>query len=76
MRGSLFGGKVDNDTLVHSKKSREQKTAEEESIGEYKTASEITAEEEEEKYSIYLQQQQTSCSAAQPQLAPSEGAPF
>jgi hypothetical protein len=75
MRGSLFGGKVNNDTLVHSKKSREQKTAEEESIGEYKTSSEITAEEEE-KYSIYLQQQQTSCSAAQPQLAPSEGAPF
>jgi hypothetical protein len=40
---------------VHSVKSREQKAAEEENIGEYKKASEITAEEEE-KYSIYLQQ--------------------
>jgi hypothetical protein len=65
MRGSLFGGKVDNDTLVRSVKSREQKMAEEENIGEYKTASEITAGEEE-KYSIYLQQQQTSHLATQP----------
>jgi hypothetical protein len=75
MRGSLFSGKVDKDTLVHSVESREQKAAEEENIGAYKRASKITAEEEE-KYSTYLQQQQTSCSAAQPQLAPSGGAPF
>jgi hypothetical protein len=56
MRGSLFGGKVDNDTLVRFVESREQKAAEKENIGEYKRASEITAEEEE-KYSTYLQQQ-------------------
>jgi hypothetical protein len=75
MRGSLFGGKVDKDTLVHSVESRGQKAAEEENIGKYKKASKTTAEEEE-KYSIYLQRQQTSCLAAQPQLAPSGGAPF
>jgi hypothetical protein len=74
MRGSLFGGKVDKDTLVCSVESREKKAAEEENIGEYKRASKTMAEEG--KYIIYLQQQQTSCSAAQPQLAPSRGAPF
>jgi hypothetical protein len=74
MRGSLFGGKVDKDTLVRAVESREQKAAEEENIGEYKKASKTMAEEE--KYSIYLRQQQTSCSAAQPQLASSGGAPF
>jgi hypothetical protein len=75
MSGSLIGGKVDKDTLVRSEESRGQKVAEEENIGEYKKASKTTAEEEE-KYSMYLQRQQTSCSAAQPQLAPSGGAPF
>jgi hypothetical protein len=34
MRGSLFGGKVDKDTLVRSVKPREQKATEEENIGE------------------------------------------
>jgi hypothetical protein len=34
MSGSLFGGKVDKDTLVHSAEPREQKVAEEENIGE------------------------------------------
>jgi hypothetical protein len=75
MSESLFGGKVDKDILVRSVESREQKAAEEENIGEYKRESK-TMVEEEEKYSIYLQQQQTSCSAAQPQLALSGGAPF
>jgi hypothetical protein len=34
MRGSLFGFKVDEDTLVHSVEPREKKAAEEENISE------------------------------------------
>jgi FtsZ-interacting cell division protein ZipA len=75
MRGSLFDGKVDKDTLVRSVEPREHKAAEEENIGEQKKASKTTTEEDE-KHRIYLQQQQISCSAAQPRLAPSGGAPF
>jgi hypothetical protein len=74
MRGSSSGCKVDEDTLVHSVEPREQKAAKEENMSEYKKASKTTAEEEE-MYSVYLQQQQTSYSAIQPQLAPAGGAP-
>jgi hypothetical protein len=62
MRGSSSGCKVDEDTLVHSVEPREQKAAEEENMSEYKKASK-TATKEEERYSVYLQQQQTSYSA-------------
>jgi hypothetical protein len=34
MRGLLFGGKVDKDTLVRFVEPREQKAVEEENIGE------------------------------------------
>jgi hypothetical protein len=43
-----------------------QKTAGKENISKCKKA---TAVEEKDKMSMYLQQQQTSCAAAQPRLA-------
>jgi hypothetical protein len=74
MRGSWSGCKVDEDTLVHSVEPREQKAAGEGNISEYKKANKTTAKEEK-RHSMYLQQQQTSHSAVQPQLAPAGGAP-
>jgi hypothetical protein len=46
----------------------DRKTAEKENISKCKKASK-TVVEEEDKASMYLQRQQTSCAAAQPRLA-------
>jgi hypothetical protein len=52
--------------ILYNKEDR--KIAEKESISKCTKASK-TAVEEEDKISMYLQQQQTSCAAAQPRLA-------
>jgi hypothetical protein len=77
MRGSLSGCKVDVDTLVYSAEPRKQIVAGEECISKYEKASISIArrKEKEERYSTYLQQRQTSYSAAQPQPVLAGGAP-
>jgi hypothetical protein len=73
MRGSLSGCKVDADTSVYSTKPRKQKTAEKEYISKHKRMSK--SNKRKERYSTYLQQQQTSYSAAQPRPVLAGGAP-
>jgi hypothetical protein len=64
--GSSSGCRVDKDTLVHSVQQRDREIAGKENISKCKKA---TSVEEEDKMSMYLQQQQTSCATAQPWLA-------
>jgi hypothetical protein len=54
--------------LVHSVQQRGQKNRKKENISKWKKASK-TVVGEEDKTSVYLQQQQTSCAAAQSRLA-------
>jgi hypothetical protein len=57
--------KFDRDDFCFYLINKKKKTAEEEYISKYTKISKSKVEEEE-RYSMYLQQQQTSCSAAQP----------
>jgi hypothetical protein len=72
-RGSLSGCKVDADTPLYSAKPKKQQTAEKEYISKHKKNKKI--DKMKESYSMYLQQQQTSGSAAQPRPVPAGGAP-
>jgi hypothetical protein len=73
MRGSLSGCKVDKDTSVYSAKPRKQKIAEKEYVSKHKRMSK--SNKREERYIMYLQQQQTSYSTAQSRPVPARGAP-
>jgi hypothetical protein len=69
----LSGCKVDADTSLYSVKPRKQQTTKKKYISKHKKGKKI--EKVQESYSMYLQQQQTSGSAAQSRLVPAEGAP-
>jgi hypothetical protein len=69
----LSGCNVDADTSLYSAKLGKQQTAEKKYMSKQKKGKEIG--KMQESYSMYLQQQQTSGSAAQPRLVPAGGAP-